>query len=141
MVVDHLVRSQFSRLEVHEVFKTIRDRIRLSHKMLGDTSRENMDLSSILKQISELMSFHDRRNHLRNPLVGGYLSLIDGFQEWFMDSYATLEDLEKEFVETLYQLLAYHIGDYLGHYIAYAKRKGRSDEQAAALEKFLSESV
>lgn len=100
------------------------------------------DLQNILNQITQVINYRPTTNPRSesNPLTSKYLMTLATFREWLIASHETLRDLESEFVEGLYKLLAVQIGGFLGEYFTYASGTVH-DDKVLALDKFLSEGV
>jgi len=141
VAIDNLISAGFCEYDVQKVFKTIKSQIQRSSEILVDTNRRHQDLSEILEQITKLLDYRREKSQRRNPLIDGYLLSLETFKEWFMNSHKDLNNLETEFVETLYKLLAVQIGNWIGQYAAYTSERGYRDEKIAALDSFLSKGV
>jgi hypothetical protein len=107
--------------------------------------RQNDDLSKILAQITQLVDYSDvtSKPRDRNPLAEQYIASIESsfLKEWLLDSHRDLRNVEADFVETLYDMLAAQVGHVLAQYAAYSGTRGHQSDKVATLQKFLSEGV
>jgi len=141
VTIDNLIFVGLCEYDVQKTFKSIRSQIQRSSEIRVYTNRRHQDLSEILEQITKLLDYRPEKGHRRNPLVDSYLLSLETFKKWFMNSHKDLNNLETEFVETLYKLLAVQIGNWIGQYVAYTSKRGYHDEKIAALDSFLSKGV
>jgi len=141
LAVDSLIASGFCGYDLQNVFKMMSNWIQHSSEIRADTNRRHQGLSEVFEQIATLLNYRGERSRHRNPLVDRYLLSLGGFQEWLMYSHQDLKNLDTEFVEALYKLLAAQVGDCFGQYAVYTSKRRYDDGKIAALDRFLSEGV
>ncbi len=139
--VDELRASQFHGYDIQECFKTLRDQLQV-HMVARKTRSQNNDLDNILHRIGEMIGYDgtESKEFSQNPVTEGYVGSLGVFQEWLINTHKSIENLEEEFVDTLYKLFAIQVGHQLAQFASHTESKHREDDQNS-LGRFLSQGI